>query len=72
MSDHEKSELAKAASSLYENIKADIANATTRVEHIRITTLAQEAENLYNQVLDLVRTKPGSTSNESTEAEAAS
>lgn len=69
MSDHEKSELAKAASSLYENIKADIANATTRVEHIRITTLAQEAENLYNQVMDLVRTE---TSNESTEAEAAS
>jgi hypothetical protein len=43
-------ELARAH---YENLKADIENAHTRVEHIRITTLAQEAANLYTELQHL-------------------
>ena len=40
------SEINQAARMLYENIKADINNAGTRLEHVRLTALAQEAENL--------------------------
>jgi hypothetical protein len=39
-------EINQAARMLYENIKADINNASTRLEHVRLTALAQEAENL--------------------------
>ena len=39
-------QILEAARSLYANLKADIANAHTRIEHIRITTLTQEAANL--------------------------
>lgn len=31
----------------YENLKTDIDNASTRMEHVRLTALAQEAHNLY-------------------------
>jgi hypothetical protein len=37
----------------YENLTADILNAHTRIEHIRITTLAQEAANLYTELQHL-------------------
>lgn len=37
----------------YENLTADITNAQTRIEHIRITTLAQEAANLYTELQHL-------------------
>lgn len=40
----------QAARMLYENIKADIENASTRIEHIRLTTLAQEAQNLLTEI----------------------
>lgn len=53
MNKEQKEDLVIAASNLYENLKADINNAGTRIEHIRLTALAQEAENLYNQVLEL-------------------
>lgn len=36
----------EAARVHYENLKTDIANAKDRVEHIRLTALAQEAHNL--------------------------
>jgi hypothetical protein len=39
-------EITQAARMLYENIKADIDNASTRLEHVRLTALAQEAANL--------------------------
>jgi hypothetical protein len=39
-----------AARALYENIKADIENASTRIEHIRLTSLAQEAANLLTEI----------------------
>lgn len=39
-----------AARMLYENLKADIDNASTRIEHIRITTLAQEAAHLLTEI----------------------
>jgi hypothetical protein len=35
----------------YENLKTDIANAHNRIEHIRLTALAQEAHNLYTDLL---------------------
>lgn len=43
-----------SARMLYENIKADIDNASTRIEHIRISSLAQEALNLLNEIQKLV------------------
>lgn len=47
-----KTDLLDAARNLFENLQADIENASTRIEHIRLTTLAQEAENLYIQILN--------------------
>ena len=43
-------DILQAAQMLYENIKADIENASTRIEHIRITTLAQEAHQLLTDL----------------------
>lgn len=43
-------DILQAARMLYENIKADIDNASTRIEHIRITTLAQEAHQLLTDL----------------------
>lgn len=39
-------QILEAARVHYENLKTDIANAKDRVEHIRLTALAQEAHNL--------------------------
>jgi hypothetical protein len=33
-----------------DNITADINNASTRLEHVRLTALAQEAENLLTEL----------------------
>jgi hypothetical protein len=54
MNQQNKDELIEAASNLYANVKADIENAGTRIEHIRLTTLANEAEKLYLQVVNYV------------------
>jgi hypothetical protein len=43
--------IVEAARIHYENLKTDIANAHNRIEHIRITTLAQEALNLYTDLV---------------------
>lgn len=43
----------EAARIHYENVKADINNASTRIEHIRLTTLAQEAANLLTDLQNL-------------------
>jgi hypothetical protein len=43
----EFTELVDAARIHYENLKTDITNSKDRVEHIRLTALAQEAHNLY-------------------------
>jgi hypothetical protein len=43
-------QILEAARALYDNLKADIANAHTRIEHIRITTLTQEAANLLTDL----------------------
>ena len=34
-----------------DNLLADINNAATRLEHVRLTALAQEAENLYTELV---------------------
>lgn len=52
MSNYEVHEIQAAARLLYENIKADINNASTRLEHIRLTALAQEAANLVTMIDD--------------------
>jgi hypothetical protein len=64
MNQQNKDELIEAASNLYANLKADINNAGTRIEHIRLTTLAQEAENLYLRVLSFVNGGPDLTTDE--------
>jgi hypothetical protein len=48
---YEYSSLVEAARLHYENLKADINNASTRVESIRLTSLAQEALNLYTSLV---------------------
>lgn len=41
----------EAARVHFENLLADINNASTRLEHVRLTALAQEAENLYTELV---------------------
>lgn len=53
MTEEQKLDLLVAASNLYANLKADIENAGTRIEHIRISSLAQEAAHLLEQVKEL-------------------
>lgn len=43
-------ELIEAARLHKEHITADINNASTRLEHVRLTALAQEAENLVTEL----------------------
>ncbi len=43
--------LVEAARAHYENLKTDINNSKDRIEHIRLTALAQEAHNLYTDLL---------------------
>jgi len=44
-------QIVEAARTHYSNLKTDIANAHNRIEHIRLTTLAQEAHNLLTDLL---------------------
>jgi hypothetical protein len=46
-------EVIESARIHYENVKADINNASTRIEHIRLTALAQEAANLLTDLQNL-------------------
>ena len=50
MLNKEFTEIIEAARVHYENLKTDIANASTRLEHVRLTALAQEAHNLYAEL----------------------
>lgn len=43
-------ELVEAARLHFFHMQADITNASNRIEHIRLTTLAQEAENLLTNL----------------------
>jgi len=55
----------EAASIHYDNLKTDIANAHNRIEHIRLSALAQEAHNLLTDLkifeIGLVYSHTGST-----------
>jgi hypothetical protein len=44
------SKIVEAARIHYENLKTDITNAQNRVEHIRLSALAQEAHNLLTDL----------------------
>lgn len=41
----------EAARAHYENLKTDINNSKDRIEHIRLTALANEAHHLYTKLL---------------------
>lgn len=43
-------ELIESARIHFDNLQADIRNASTRIEHIRLTTLAQEAGHLLTKL----------------------
>jgi uncharacterized protein YPO0396 len=43
-------ELIKTARDHYESVRADLPNAKDRVEHIRLSSLAQEAQNLVTDL----------------------
>lgn len=45
------SNIIETARAHYQNIKTDIVNAKDRVEHIRLTALAQEAHNLLTDLV---------------------
>jgi hypothetical protein len=45
------SKIVEAARTHYENLKTDIVNSKDRVEHIRLTALAQEAHNLLTDLV---------------------
>lgn len=55
-------EIEAAARMLYENLKSDIDNASTRIEHIRLTTLAQEAGNLLTKIEEFAAAATGTSS----------
>jgi hypothetical protein len=44
------SRIIEAARIHYANLKLDIENASTRIEHIRLSALAQEAQNLLTDL----------------------
>lgn len=48
---HDYNALVEAARAHYEHLKTDINNSKDRVEHIRLTALAQEAHNLLTDLL---------------------
>ena len=50
MLNREFTEIVETARVHYENLKADIENASNRIEHIRLTALAQEAHNLLTEL----------------------
>jgi hypothetical protein len=50
MTDQDFSRIIEAARAHYENLKADIPNASNRIEHIRLTTLAQGAHKLLTDL----------------------
>jgi hypothetical protein len=54
-------ELVEAARLHFFHLRADITNASTRIEHIRLTTLAQEAENLLTNLETYAAAAEGST-----------
>jgi hypothetical protein len=62
---HDYGQILKAARDHYNNLKTDIANASNRIEHIRLSALAQEAHNLLTELqmfeIGLVYTHTGST-----------
>jgi hypothetical protein len=49
--DRDFERIIETARTLYENLKADITNSKDRMEHIRLTALAQEAHNLLTDLL---------------------
>lgn len=66
MTDHDQniSSIVAAAREHYLHCKSDIANAKDRIEHIRLTALAQEAHNLLTDLIALetgIETEPAST-----------
>ena len=62
---YDYSQILKAARDHYNNLKMDIANASNRKEHIRLSALAQEAHNLLTELqmfeIGLVYSHTGST-----------
>jgi hypothetical protein len=53
-------ELVELARLHFNHLQADITNASTRIEHIRLTTLAQEAANLLTNLENFAAaTEPG-------------
>ena len=59
-------ELVEAARLHFNHLRADITNASTRIEHIRLTTLAQEAENLLTNLETYAAAEDGSTGSQLT------
>jgi len=57
-------ELVEAARLHFNHLQADITNASTRIEHIRLTALAQEAANLLTNLENFAAADAGSARSE--------
>jgi len=53
-------ELVELARLHFNHLQADITNASNRIEHIRLTTLTQEAANLLTNLENYAAGSPGS------------
>jgi hypothetical protein len=53
-------ELVELARLHFNHLQADITNASNRIEHIRLTTLTQEAANLLTNLENFAAGSPGS------------
>lgn len=51
-------EISREAKELADNISKDIKNASTRIEHIRLTQLALEAQRLSDKIDRVLLDKP--------------
>jgi len=65
--DHNFSPIIDSARLHAANIQKDISNAKDRIEHIRLTALAQEAQNLLIEIEKLAAGDPAATFNETQE-----
>ena len=54
-------EILDAARSHYQNLQTDITNAKDRIEHIRLTALAEEAFNLFKNIEILAAAAPAAS-----------
>lgn len=67
MTDSDLAPIVEAARNHYESVSADIVNAKDRIEHVRLTALAQGAFNLFKSLENLAAGSPAASFDETQE-----